>query len=43
MLKKETFLRKGLINSDRDFSPCNTCDVEGTLIGKKHANHWKKQ
>ena len=52
-LNKETFLniwtsqlaettRKRLNNSDRNFSPCNVCDVKGTLIGKKHADAWGK-
>jgi len=39
-LAKET--RNRLINSDRGFSPCDVCDVNGTLIGKKHANAWLK-
>ncbi len=34
--------RKKLINGDRKFSPCDTCDVTGTLIGKKHATAWNK-
>ncbi len=33
--------RKGLINADRNFSPCNVCDVSGDLIGKKHAQKWQ--
>ena len=41
--KVSTMTRKGLINSDRDFSPCNSCDVQGTLIGRKHAMYWKNQ
>ena len=52
-LKKESFLkiwtsrfaiitRTRLNKSDRNFSPCNVCDVKGTLIGKKHANAWSK-
>lgn len=40
--KISTMTRKGLINSDRDFEPCNLCDVQGTLIGKKHADQWLK-
>ena len=51
-LSKDTFLkiwtskfakntRKRLSESDRNFSPCNVCDVKGTLIGKKHAVAWK--
>ena len=34
--------RKRLNNSDRNFSPCNVCDVKGTLIGNKHAKAWNK-
>jgi len=33
--------RYNLINSNRDFDPCNKCDVQGTFIGSDHANHWK--
>ena len=28
--------------AERDFSPCNKCDVSGELIGSKHANEWEK-
>ena len=34
--------RKGLIKADRNFSPCDVCDVSGDLIGKKHAYKWKE-
>ena len=34
--------RKKLNNADRSMSPCNVCDVNGTLIGSKHADAWKK-
>ena len=34
--------RKGLIKADRNFSPCDVCDVSGDLIGKKHANKWQE-
>ena len=34
--------RKKLNNSDRGFSPCNVCDVHGTLIGEKHSKAWGK-
>ena len=34
--------RNKLLKADRDFSPCNVCDVTGTLIGVKHAQAWKK-
>ena len=33
--------RKMLNNSNRGFSPCNVCDVAGTLIGRKHSEAWK--
>ena len=33
--------RSTLANSDRNFSPCNVCDVKGSLIGKSHADAWK--
>ena len=31
-----------LNNSDRSISPCNVCDVAGTLIGSKHSKAWQK-
>ena len=34
--------RKRLKNKDRDFEPCNVCDVEGNLIGKLHAEAWSE-
>ena len=40
--KKFNFVRKKLGNADRNFSPCNVCDVHGSLIGKKHAECWSK-
>lgn len=40
--KLATETRNRLIESDRGFSPCDVCDVTGTLIGKKHANSWTK-
>ncbi len=33
--------RSMLINGNRSISPCNVCDVKGTLIGKKHVDAWK--
>ena len=33
--KKAIKIRKKLNESDRNFSPCNICDVKGDLIGKK--------
>ena len=32
--------RKTLLQGNRNFEPCKSCDVEGTLIGKKHAILW---
>ena len=34
--------RQKLNNSDRSISPCNVCDVAGTLIGSKHSKAWQK-
>ena len=34
-------IRKKLANSDRKFSPCNLCDVNGTLMGKKNSSYFK--
>jgi radical SAM protein with 4Fe4S-binding SPASM domain len=50
-LKKEKFIdiwlsqktkeaRKKLNIGDRSLSPCNVCDVNGDLIGKKHHEAW---
>lgn len=33
--------RFNLANSDRGFSPCDVCDVKGTLIGGTHAKAWQ--
>lgn len=33
-------VRRNLANSDRNFAPCNVCDVDGTLMGKDHFNRW---
>ena len=30
-------IRKNLKDSNRRFSPCNVCDVDGTLIGQKNS------
>ena len=32
--------RHRLYQGDRNFKPCNVCDVEGSLMGKKHAEAW---
>ena len=34
--------RKELSKSNRSRSPCNKCDVIGTLLGEKNYNEWKK-
>ena len=34
-------LRKKLLNSDRNHKPCNVCDVNGILNGKKSFEKWK--
>ena len=39
--KQATFARKQLIRGNRNFEPCKSCDVTGTLIGKKHSKSWK--
>jgi radical SAM protein with 4Fe4S-binding SPASM domain len=52
-LKKENFIdiwnnqkfnlaRKRLYAADRNFSPCDKCDVTGTFMGRTHAEAWKK-
>jgi radical SAM protein with 4Fe4S-binding SPASM domain len=33
-------IRKLLNNSNRKFSPCNVCDVEGTLMGEKNSKYF---
>jgi|TARA_B100001093_G_C26806879_1_gene1005885 radical SAM protein with 4Fe4S-binding SPASM domain len=34
--------RKSLLKGDRNFSPCNVCDVKGNLIGKTHGEAWER-
>ena len=52
-LKKSSFIkiwtsqlskvsRKNLLKGNRNFSPCNVCDVQGNLIGKNHGLAWEK-
>lgn len=38
--KKFQKARENLLNSKRNFSPCNKCDVSGELIGSYHAKKW---
>ena len=33
-------VRKRLLNSDRNDSPCDKCDVDGLLNGGSFANKW---
>jgi len=40
--KKFKFAREKLLKADRNFSPCNTCDVDGEYMGLKHAQSWKE-
>lgn len=35
--KKSVNIRKQLNKSNRNFAPCNVCDVDGTLMGKKNS------
>jgi len=41
--KKFSHARQNLLNANRNFSPCNVCNVRGGLIGSKHADHWAKK
>ena len=34
--------RRNLANSDRNFAPCNVCDVDGTMMGRSHFDQWMK-
>jgi radical SAM protein with 4Fe4S-binding SPASM domain len=36
-----TFARKRLAQADRNFSPCNVCDVHGTKMGQEHFTEWQ--
>jgi len=38
--KKSLKIRKMLNHSNRNFSPCNICDVDGTLIGEKNSTYF---
>ena len=39
--KKFMGIRKMLNKSNRNFTPCNVCDVEGTFMGKKNAGYFE--
>ena len=34
--------RKNLLEGKRCDSPCTECNAEGTILGKKHAEEWRK-
>ena len=36
-------IRKKLNLGNRNFKPCNLCDVKGTYIGKEYAEEWQKK
>ena len=38
--KEFTGVRKMLASGNRNFSPCNVCDVKGTLMGVSHVQAW---
>ncbi len=38
--EKSMKIRKMLNNSNRNFKPCNVCDVEGTLMGEKNSEYF---
>ncbi len=38
--KRAMKYRKMLIKSNRNFKPCNVCDVEGTFMGKKNSDYF---
>ena len=38
--KKSMNYRKMLNNANRNFKPCNVCDVEGTFMGKKNSSYF---
>ncbi|EJF07769.1 radical SAM superfamily enzyme [Thiovulum sp. ES] len=40
--KKLETMRKNLSNSNRNFTPCKTCDVLGTVMGKESFKAWNK-
>ena len=39
--KTLTNYRKNLISGKRCMSPCNSCNADGTLLGKNHAKKWQ--
>ena len=35
-------VRRNLANSDRNFAPCDVCNVDGTLMGRPHFEEWQE-
>lgn len=33
-------VRQNMAGSDRNFAPCDSCDVDGTLMGRSHFDGW---
>ena len=40
--KEFEIIRSKLLRGNRNMSPCDVCNVQGTRMGKKHALHWMK-
>jgi len=40
--EKFSLARKNLFSANRNFSPCDKCDVTGTYMGKDHAMAWQE-
>ena len=40
--QKFNFARKSLFEKNRNFAPCDKCDVEGTFMGHNHAKAWNE-
>tara|TARA_B110000027_G_scaffold132223_1_gene157970 strand:- start:2699 stop:3583 length:885 start_codon:yes stop_codon:yes gene_type:complete len=38
--KRSMSIRKMLNNSNRNFTPCNVCDVQGTFMGEKNSGYF---
>ena len=38
--KRSMKIRKMLNKSNRNFTPCNICDVDGTFMGKKNSEYF---
>ena len=39
--EEEIKITKNLVNTNRKFIPCNTCDVDGTLMGQKNSQFFR--